>query len=328
MTLPPSPTIDRCKTDVLAPIAFLAGAKLDVFTGLAPGPATAEELAERLAVDPARLSPLLYALVATGLLEQQGGAFRNTDEARHYLVRGSPTFIGDIHVLFEDLWIGAFQAADSVRTGEPLAAHDYARMGDDALRAFFAGQHPDALLAGWKLADVVDLSGARRLADIGGGSGGVAIALCERYRELHATVLDLPDVTRVADVYIAKSACADRVAVSPCDLLRGPLAGDYDVAVMRSLLQVLGPTECREVLRNLHGALVPNARLLILGQILDDDRANPKSVAMFNLIFMSFYREGRAHTEADHRGWLEAAGFHGIERRLTPNGLNMMIARA
>ena len=47
--LPPSPTIDRCMTEVLGPCALLAGMKLDVFTALAEGPATAERLAERLA---------------------------------------------------------------------------------------------------------------------------------------------------------------------------------------------------------------------------------------------------------------------------------------
>jgi hypothetical protein len=48
---------------------------------------------------------------------------------------------------------------------------------------------------------------------------------------------------------------------------------------------------------------------------------------MFNLIFLSFYRQGRSHSEAQHREWLKAAGYRDIERRMTPNGLNMMIAR-
>ena len=73
LKMPPSPTIDRCKTAVLAPLAF---AKLNVFTELAAGPATAEALAGGMDVDPEWLEPLLFAFVAAGLLESDDGRSR------------------------------------------------------------------------------------------------------------------------------------------------------------------------------------------------------------------------------------------------------------
>jgi DNA-binding transcriptional ArsR family regulator len=83
-TLPPSPTIDRCMTDVLAPYALLAGMKLDVFTPLADRPSSAEQLAERLGVQPDRLRQLLFALAAMGLLRAgSDGTFANAAEADH-----------------------------------------------------------------------------------------------------------------------------------------------------------------------------------------------------------------------------------------------------
>ena len=74
--LPPSPIIDRCKTDVLSPFAFLAGIKLDSFTELAGDPKSAKELAAAISVDPNWLQPLLFALVASGLLTEDEGKFR------------------------------------------------------------------------------------------------------------------------------------------------------------------------------------------------------------------------------------------------------------
>ena len=326
--LPPSPTIDRCKTGVLAPLALLAGAKLDVFTSLSDGPIKPEQLAKRIGVDPEWLRPLLFALAAAGLLQHEEGLFRNADEAEHYLVRGKPHFIGDVHRLFEELWRGAFLAAESVRAGKPLAAHDYNSMSPVALADFFAGQHSDSLLAGWKLADVLDLSGAHRLVDFGGGSGGVAIALCQHFPGLEATVVELPAVTTIAKRYIDEAGLSDRIALCACDALNDPLPSGYDVAVVRSFLQVLSPRDCVAALTNLRPALSPGAQLFILGQIADDDRVNPEPVALFNLIFLSFYTEGRVYTESEHREWLTAAGFVKIERQMTPNGLNMMTARA
>lgn len=326
--LPPSPVIDRCKTGILTPLAFLAGAKLEVFTALADGPKSAATLALELDVNLERLEPLLFALAAAELLEHDAGAFSNTAETGYYLVRSEPHYIGDVHRLFEDLWRGAFLAAESVKAGRPLAAHDYAGMSDEALAAFFRGQHPDALLAGWKLADALDLSTVRDLADVGGGSGGVSIALCDRYSELRATVLELPAVANVARRSIAEAGLTDRIDAAACDLLQGPIAGSYDLIVVRALLQVLGPYDCQKVLSNLRPALAPGGRLVIVGQIVDDDRLAPATVALFNLIFLSFYEQGRVHTEGQHRGWLQKAGFGHIERRLTPNGLNLMLAAA
>lgn len=325
--LPPSPIIDRCKTAVLTPLAFLAGTKLDIFTELAGGPKSAKQLAVAMSVDPNWLQPLLFALAASGLVIENNGTFRNSDEADHYLVRGRRHFIGDVGKLYEDLWRGAFLAAESVKSGKPLAAHDYTRMSDEATHEFFLGQHPDALLAGWKLADAVDFTGMRNLADVGGGSGGVALALCERYPELRAKVVELPAVAQVANQYIAESSVHERVDAIAADLLEKPLKGDFDVVVIRSLLQVLGPSECQKLLSNVRPGLAPGARLYIIGQIIGDDRRHPKNVALFNLIFLSFYEQGRAHTEAEHRNWLDSAGFVDIKREIKPNGLNMVTAR-
>lgn len=325
--LPPTPIIDRCKTGVLTPLAFLAGTKLDIFTELADGPKSAKQLAAAISVDPNWLQPLLFALAASGLVIEDNGTFRNSGEADHYLVRGRPHFIGDVGKLFEDLWRGAFLAGESVRAGKPLAAHDYANMSDEAVSEFFVGQHPDALLAGWKLADAVDFTRMRNLADIGGGSGGVALALCERYPELRAKVVELPAVAQVANQYIAESPVHEQVDAIAADLLEKPLEGDFDVVVIRSLLQVLGPSECRTLLRNIRPGLAPGARVFIIGQIVEDDRLHPENVALFNLIFLSFYEQGRAHTVTEHKNWLKAAGFVDFKREITSNGLNMVTAR-
>lgn len=39
-----------------------------------------------------------------------------------------------------------------------------------------------------------------------------------------------------------------------------------------------------------------------------------------NLTFLNFYRDGEAYTEQQYRGWMQAAGFTGIERGSMPDG--------
>jgi SAM-dependent methyltransferase len=328
-TLPPSPTIDRCMTEVLGPYALLAGMKLDVFTPLADGPNSAERLATRLGVRPERLRPLLFALAATGLLRAEGdGSFANAPEADHYLVRGRPHFLGDLHISFEDTWRGGLLAAEAIRAGRPVAALDFATMPADELAHFFGGQHPYALLGGWKFAEAVDLGGQRHVLDVGGGSGGLSIALCQRWPGLRATVVELPSVATVAERRVREAGLADRIDVVRADILAAPLTGAFDVAILRSLLQVLSPEDARTALRHVRPALAPGGALYVLGQILDDDRLQPQGAVLLNLVFLAFYEGGASHTEAEHREWLAAAGFVDVERGVTSNGLNMVTARA
>jgi hypothetical protein len=126
---------------------------------------------------------------------------------------------------------------------------------------------------------------------------------------------------------MAASHAGDRLNAIDRDLLVSPLAGRYDVAVMRSLLQVLGPADCHTMLRNVRPGLAAGATLYIIGQIVDDDRLHPENVALFDLVFLSFYKQGRVHSEAETRNWLMATGYTDIRREITNNGLNMVTAR-
>jgi len=88
MTSPPlrPDTIEKLSSAVYPAFAMVAGMQLDVFTPLKDGPLSVEDIAAALAVNPHKLRPLLYALVAAGLLTVQDERFANTPEAAHFLV--------------------------------------------------------------------------------------------------------------------------------------------------------------------------------------------------------------------------------------------------
>ena len=62
--------------------------RLGVFSALASGPSDATGLARRLSADPRRLSILLNALVAIGLLRRRGMEYRNGTLASRFLAEG------------------------------------------------------------------------------------------------------------------------------------------------------------------------------------------------------------------------------------------------
>src|SRR3546814_12874929 len=65
--------------------------------------------------------------------------------------------------------------------------------------------------AGRLFARQVDLSGARSMIDIGGGSGAYCIGACRANPELRAIVLDLPPVVAAARGCIAEQGLSARI---------------------------------------------------------------------------------------------------------------------
>ncbi len=92
-------TINALRFGADASFAMLAGMQLEIFTPLSNGPLGAEQIADAIGVAPTRLPLLLYALVAAGLLTEQDGQFANTPEAQYFLVKDTPSYMGNIHAL-------------------------------------------------------------------------------------------------------------------------------------------------------------------------------------------------------------------------------------
>jgi hypothetical protein len=308
-------TIESLADAVYPSFAMLAGMELDLFTPLRDGPLTVEEVAQAAGTDRAKTAPLLYALVAIGLLKFDGSRFLNSPEANRFLVRGRPDYIGMRHHAYRRRWNSMLCVAETIRTGVPQRGIDYARMPTDVRESFYRGTFTECLAAGRELAKSQDFSGFWSLVDVGGGSGGLAIAMAEAWPNLSVTIADLPAIAPVAQRYIDEAGFATRINVCPTNVVSDPLGGSYDVAVMRGLFPVLTPEQIRSALANVYPALTPGSPLYVVGWILDDSRTSPLSYATYNLLFVNDYADGLIHTEAEHRAWLEEAGFEYVFRQ-------------
>jgi O-methyltransferase domain/Dimerisation domain len=323
-------TIFRHAYGVYPPMAMLAGMQLDVFTPLKNGPMTAAALANALTLQTDKLRPLLYALVHAELLNLvDGDRFANTPEADVYLVRGRHTYLGSSHELYSDLWSAALTAGQSIRAGRPQVKHDFTAMSDEELGAFFRGLHAGALATGRQLATDYNFDRFRSLLDVGGGSGGVSIAACQSCQGLSATIIELPRVALIAQAMAREAKLANRVQVLVGDILERAPEGRFDVAVLRNLIQVLGPDAARRALWNAAAAIEAGGWLFIVGHVLEDNRLAPAAAVCLNLTFLSVYDEGQAYTEREHRSWLAEAGFANIELYLSaaPGGASIVTAR-
>ena len=86
---------------------------------------------------------------------------------------------------------------ESIKTDFPQAKIDFGEMSSAELSGFLKSIHGPAVAAGRGLAKNPSFADAERVVDIGGGSGGIAIGLCQEHPHLSVTVVDLPAMHEV-----------------------------------------------------------------------------------------------------------------------------------
>jgi len=326
--MPPSPRkITGPLINAFGPAALLAGLQLELFSALGDSAMTGEQLAVAMGVKPRRLLPILNVLVLMGLLRREGERYANSAEAAHYLVKGKPSYIGVIHELYADLYRAVLSTADSIRTDRPAAEHDFDEMSDEALAAFFRGLHGLGIVQGRELANQHNFHRFERLVDVGGGSGSMAIGACETCAGLRATVLDLARVVPIAQRFISEAGLEERVTATFCDITAQPSDLTYDVAILRSLIQVLSPEQAARAIGNIGRNMRPGGEIYILGYVLDDTRSAPWEAAAYDVAFINIYQAGRSYTDGEYRRWLTDGGFDQIDRKLLANNMSLVTAR-
>lgn len=323
---PKPETIQRISNATFPALALLSGMQLDLFTTLEGGPKRVSEIAAGL--DQGRLERLLFALVSAGLVELEGERFANTPEADRYLVRGRPDYMGEAHWLYSDIWRSCLKTTESIRSGSPQAKHDFSNMPEDELAAFLQGLAPGAAAAGRGLAKHRDFSDCETVADVGGGSGALAMALCEAFPHLKASVVELPAVVPITRRLLDEADAGERVGVIAADLVGQALPGSFDAAVLRNFLQILSADDAAQALANVVQGVKAGGWVYVIGiGVVDDSRIAPAEAVGLDLVFLNVYDEGRAYTEREYREWFDEVGLAGFERVRLEGGYSLIVGR-
>lgn len=143
---------------------------------------------------------------------------------------------------------------------------------------------------------------------------------CETVPGMRATVVDLPEVAEIAGEFVAEAGLSERVSVHPANLTVDKMTGEFDVVVLRYLLQVPSSQDAASLLKNLYDAVARGGNVHILGWVLADDLQSPPAAVNFYLVFVNLYDDGAAYTQAEHRAWLEADGFIDVRFGPAPSG--------
>ncbi len=309
--LDPSPLISLA-TAYWGSATLIAAVRLKVFDHLAGGARTPEELAGDLKASAVAVESLLIALLSLDLVRrEEGERYSNAPLAQSFLVTSQPSSIAGALLYNADVYPLWGQLHEVVERGD-TARDPQAYLGDDEgkTRRFVYGMHHRALGVGRAVAAAIDLRGATLLADIGGGPGTYSALLTAATPGLAAEVLDLPAVVGVAAEIVAQLGAAERVRCVPYDYYRDPLPDrPYDAALISGVLHREQPAKVRAMFAELAARLPRGGQVWLSDVMLNDERTGPVFSAMFGLNMRVLAHDGRCHSAAELRGWLEEEGF-------------------
>lgn len=297
--------------------ALQVAAELDLFTHLASGPVHMRELATRLKVDRRGLEALLVVCTSLHLIERTDRGYRTVDSAADLLAADRPGNLSPLLAGASGLYRDWESLGQVIRNGE-AAAPSQREKGAEALRAFHMEMHRAAIPVAQTVAGAVDLRAAKLLLDIGSGVGTFALAFCQRYPALHATLLDFPDVIAVAQDLLVQSHLAGRIQTVGVDYHQHPLPAGQDVILLCNVLHQEDDEHVQQLLRKTRAALHTKGILVVLDAVLDDDKCGPLSVALGALNQMIHHTGATYYTAAELIRWLKGAGFTQVERKPFP----------
>jgi acetylserotonin N-methyltransferase len=334
MSLPdPAPVLDLIEAFRRSKTMFTA-VSMGIFDRLHDAPADAGAIAAQLGANRDAVERLLDGCAALGLLSKQDGVYSNVPAADTYLCSASRhTLRGYIRYSDDVLYQLWGHLTDAVREGThrwtqtfgleaPIFSHFFRT--EEAMRDFLLGMHGFGMLTSPEVAAAFDLGRYRRIADLGGATGHLTIAACERYPELRGVVFDLPQAMALAREQVARSSASARIEVVAGDFFQDELP-EADLYAVGRILHDWTEDKIARLLGRIFERLPAGGGLLIAEKLLHDDGIGPVSANMQSLS-MLICTEGKERPLSDYTRLLRAAGFRTVEGCRTGAYLDAILA--
>lgn len=305
---------------------ILTGIELNIFAAIGDG-ATARQVAAKIGTDARATEMLLNALVAMGTLTKSDGVFHVTRVTARYFGGKSPDDARAAMMHTVHLWERWSTLTECVRAGTSVARREAAEARDDWTDAFIAAMHRNARARAPQVVKAVGVQGARRMLDVGGGSGAYSIAFAQATEKLQVELLDLPEVLPIAERHIEEAGLGARIKTRAGDLRTDLLGKGFDVILVSAICHMLGPEGNRDLLRHCHAALAPEGRVVVSDFILEADKTAPKQAALFALNMLVGTRDGSSYSESEYAAWLREAGFQKVSRVRLPGPAHLIVGR-
>jgi hypothetical protein len=316
--------------------AISVAVRLQLPEMLAGGALPADRLAEQAHCHEASLRRLLRALTSIDIVRQQpDGCFALTDTGRLLDTAAPGSMAAWAQLCGTSAWAAWGQLLDCVRTGASVRKRTSGRDGfqhleRDAEAALLFNRAMAGLSApvAAAVAEEVVFSDARLVVDVGGGSGGLMVAVLEAHSHLRGILLDMAHAVDAAQARLVEAGVADR-----CEFVVGDFFAsvppDADLYLLKSVLHDWDDARCLDILCSCARAMTAGARLLVIERVMPEQLSNTPSdqgVARGDLN-MLIAQDGHERTLEDYGDLLRSAGMELAGVQTLSVGFSVLSAR-
>jgi predicted O-methyltransferase YrrM len=309
----------------IASAALGAALELGLFWRLAEEPMLAKDVARIFGIPLNRCQCWLYLLTNLGLLDRRGETYAISSAAQTSILqrynRGTWMLLAQearerytagnnlsMHISFSDsVWAAqGLEPPDYVEqmTTSPERARRFTQMLCELHRPL-----------GEKLAQILDMTGVKRLMDLGGGSGVVSLSLLKRHSNLAAVVVDIGNVCDAGREIAAPTTMAERISYHAANFLQDELPTGFDMAL-----------ECdvgiytEELFRKVRSCLNPRGRVVIVDWFAQPGREPSLQSRMYAFLWSLGAPRFAVTTAAEVGDLLVRVGSHDIAEKTMKDG--------
>jgi ubiquinone/menaquinone biosynthesis C-methylase UbiE len=290
---------------------LFSAADLGVFAKLNElGPANAATLASALKLDERCIRLLLDSCVALELLNKNGDTYENTSEGKAFLIPGAPGDLSKAIRYNRDVYPAWGKLSTLVKTGKPVEKPE-SHLGMDAERTltFVMSMHYRALAIGRAVIGELNLAQCKTLLDVGGGPGTYSALISKAYPQIQCTVLDLPEVVKVANDLIRQQGCQNQVRTLAGDYHTTPFPDGNDAVNFFGMFHQESPESILALLKKAYKSLNPGGVVHVMDMMTDPSHTKPTFSALFAVNMALTTDHGWVFSDAELKGWLQEAGF-------------------
>ena len=271
--------------------------KIGLFGAIGDKGLSLQELCGRCRTRPPMTEKLLIACAAMGLVERDGGLYKNSEFGATYLVPGGPLYQGDIIAHSDTVRRGFWDGLEGQICLETPPEDE-----EKTHRSFIMGMNNITLGGRGRIfSDNIDLEGRRRLLDVGGGPGTYSILACAKCPQLEAVVFDLPETIAIARQVVAEQGFTDRIGFCEGDWEKDAFGEGFDVVLLSNVMHGEGGLAEMKLAKSIE-AMEAGGLLVIQEFLLNNDKTGPLTAALFNVMV-------GAYSASELLSLVEKAGF-------------------
>lgn len=300
---------------------LLTAVNMGLFTHLAKGELSGNDIKEKLGLHDRALYDFLDTLVALGFLKRTGikenARYSNTKDTALFLDKNKPSYVGGmlemannrLYPFWNDLEEGLKTGKPQNETktgGAPVFEALYAN--EQKLREFLKAMGGIQMGNFMVFSKAFDFTNYKTHCDVGGAGGYLAAQVAMNNSHMKCVSFDLPPVEPVAKENIDMMGLSDRASAQSGDFLNEDLP-KADVITMGNILHDWGINDKKMLIKKAYDALPQGGALVVIESIIDDNRSENAFGLMMSLNMNIETPEGFDFSASDFDSWAKECGF-------------------